>query len=187
VKKLLLYTFLLIYTCIGVAQNRKLDSLNKIYNDKNAADSNRLKALQTIAWSYTSENPDTAIFLAEEELKLIKLIPEGKRKRWTAKVYNTIGSALSNKGKFTKALEYFLQTLKLYEELKNKEAIGGSYGYIGMIYFEQSNYPKALEYYLKSLKIAEETGDKKGIENCYSNIGNLYLNQADYDKAVIII
>jgi len=184
VKKFLLLIFLI--TCYEsfLGQTKKLDSLNKVYHNKNEADTNRLKALYTIAWSYTGDDPDTAIVLAEEELKLINSIPQEKRKRWIAKAYSTIGNALINKGDYANALTYFFTMVKLYEELKSIKSLATCYGYIGTVYFNQSNYPKALNYYLKNLKIAEEVGDKKGIENCYNNLGNVYLNLANYPKAL---
>ena len=178
--KLLLF---LVLSVSGYAQN--IDSLWKVYNNKNQTDSNRLTAIHTIAWSLRSNDPDTAIIWAKQEIQFITGIPAEKRKFWTAKAYSVLGMSFLSKGDFKKALDYFFKTLQLYEELKNKKAIGVSYGYISNAYYQQSNYPKALEYAFKSLKIVEETiDDKTGMEKCYNQIGNIYLNLADYPRAL---
>ena len=52
----------------GFAQN--LDSLWKVYNNTAQPDTNRVKAIDAIAWSYKSNKPDTAIILAKQELAL---------------------------------------------------------------------------------------------------------------------
>ena len=61
--------FLVVFFFLGgiktsFSQNKKPDSLWAIYNNKAQADTNRLKAIHVIAWSYKSNNPDTAISLA---------------------------------------------------------------------------------------------------------------------------
>ncbi len=67
---------LFLFVCSGIfRQNKKLDSLWKVYNTKAQADTNRLKAIHNIAWSYVDANPDTAIILAEKELDLAYYFP----------------------------------------------------------------------------------------------------------------
>src|ERR1035437_5269455 len=171
----------------GVAQN--IDSLWAIYNNKTQPDTNRLKALQIIAWNLRNNNPDTAIILAEQEVQLAqqskqkKLAPNLFR-RYEAMAFIIMGQSHVNKGNYPKALEYYLQSLQINEEIGYKRGIGNCYNNIGAAYHNQSNYPKALEYNLKSLKIKQETGDKKGVGTCYNNIGFVYYYQSNYPKAL---
>ena len=148
---------------VGLAQN--LDSLWTVYNNKTQADTNRLKAIDALAKSYSSNEPDSAILLAEQELKLANSIHNDKAKKWVAKALNIIGIAFKNKGNYPKALEYQLKSLKLNEEIGDKKNMSACCNSIGIIYFNQANYPKALEYYLMSLKICEETVNAKGLAN----------------------
>jgi len=180
VKKLgiILNSVFLIFNSFCFSQN---DSLWAVYQNKNEADTNRLKAIHAIAWSYIGNNPDTAIILAEQELQLAI---KAKAKNYEGKALNIIGISFNNKGNYLKALDYYLKVLKVREEIKDKQGIGSCYGNIGLVYWYQSDYPKALEYHLKSLKIKEETGDKKGTGLCYSNIGNVYYSQSNYSKAL---
>ena len=118
-------TIIFLLLCyFAVAQNKKNDSLWAVYNSKTQPDTNRLKAINTIAWSYSRNNPDTAIILAEQELKLANTIHSEKGKRWAAKAFSTIGASFINKSNYPYALEYFLKALKLFEETNNKKGSG---------------------------------------------------------------
>src|SRR6185437_10141526 len=155
-------------------QNKKLDSLWTVYNNKSEADTNRLKAIDAIAWSLRINNSDTAIILAEQELSLANVIPAGKGDKWVASALKTQGLAYKNKGNFPKALECQLNCLRVNEKLGNKKGIGNCYNSIGVIFKDEFNYVKALDYYLKALPIFESIKDKKGTRNCYGNIGVAY-------------
>ncbi|HXD94582.1 MAG TPA: tetratricopeptide repeat protein [Bacteroidia bacterium] len=161
------------------AQN--LDSLWRVYNDKSQADTNRLKAIDDIAWSYNNNNPDTAIVLANEELKLAKA---SKQKEYEAKALNTIGICYENQGNYPEALKNDFASLKIYEEMKDKRGIAMSYNNIGIIYKGQGNYAEALKMYFTSLKIKEEINDNKGIAVSYMTIGSVYYLQDNYTEAL---
>ncbi|HXD92592.1 MAG TPA: tetratricopeptide repeat protein [Bacteroidia bacterium] len=181
-KKCLFFILLIACFCISTGQN--LDSLWKIYNNKEQADTNRLKAIQTLIRNYATNDPDTAIVLAQLEEKLADLLPPSNKKTWIADALGNTGFCFMNKGDLPKALDYFLKSLKLYEEIQDKKGIGYCYVYLGQFYFYQSNDLKALEYIQKALKIKQDLGDKKGIGSCYVNIGNYYLKKSDYPMAL---
>jgi len=175
------------FTSILITQfcsGQNVDSLWKVYNNKEQPDTVRLKAIDAIANSYVRHKPDTAIILAEQELKLASSLPFGKSKGWIANTFNIIGIAYQNKSNFPKALEYDLKALQLREEIQDKKGIANSYSWVGIVYRRLSNYPKALQYGLKALKINEDMNNKQGIGNCYVNVGNIYNLQADYPKAL---
>jgi tetratricopeptide (TPR) repeat protein len=173
------YILLLFISLHIHAQN--IDSLSKIYHDQNQSDTNRLKAIYDIAWTYIYTNPDTAIILGNQQLQLAQTT---KQKKYEGIALKTIGVAYLNKDNSQKALEYLLRALKINEEIGDKQGIGSCSNNIGAVYQYQSNYTKALEYYLKCLKISEERGDKQWIGACYSNIGLIYGNQHDYRNAL---
>ena len=178
-KKGLLFILLLIYTSFSVAQN--LDSLWKVYNDKGQADTNRLKAIDDIAWSYNNNNPDTAIILATEELKLAEAT---KQKNYQAKAFNTIGACYENQGNYPEALKNDFASLKIFEEIKDKKGVAISYNNIGIVYKGQGNYSEALKNYFASLKIKEEINDNRGIAVSYMTIGSVYYLQDNYPEAL---
>jgi len=173
-----LLSFFLLYK-ESIGQNR--DSLWKVYNDEEQSDTNRLKAIYSIAWSYRGNNPDTAIVLALQELEFARKL---KQKMFEGKALNTLGVAYMNKGNYPKAMEYFLKVLRIREELGDKKGIGSSYNNLGNVYRLQSNYTKALEYFLKYLKICEETGDRYGTGVAYLNIGLVYVELGKPEKGL---
>ena len=175
----MLFIFLVIYTSISVAQN--IDSLWRVYTSKSEADTSRLNAIQAIVWGYRSNKPDTAIILAEQELKLAQT---SKQTKYEAKALNTMGVAFMNKGNYPQAINCYLKALKINEDIKDKQGIGLCYVNIGLIYYYQSNFKNALEYYFKALKTREEVGNKKDIGACYGNIGIVYQQQANFPKAL---
>jgi len=172
--------FLYLSTLINcTAQN--IDSLWKVYSNKNQADTIRLQAIQKIAWSYVFNNPDTAFVLAQQELQFAQ---DKQQKKWQAKAFNIMGVSFLNKSNYPKALKYYLQSLKICKELNNKQGIASSLNNIGLVYFSLSDYPKALDNQLQGLKINEELHDKKAMAGSLSNIGNIYSNLSDYDKSL---
>ena len=177
-----LYGLLICILCLpgtGTAQNT--DSLWKVFNNEKFADTSRLKAIDNMAWSYNSNNPDTTVMLAGLQLKLA--LAKGQKK-FEARAYRNIGVAYTNKGDYPKAIDNLLKAAKINEEMGNKKGMSNCFCSLGIVYYNQANYPKALEYHMKDMKIREEFGDKEGLANSYNNIGIVYFDQADYPRAL---
>src|ERR1700741_2441292 len=158
-KKTSLYSILVpVFFCLHsfcYAQNT--DSLWKVYNNKTRADTIRLEAIDKVAWSYSLNNPDSAIQLAKLELELALA---GKRKDYQASALVTMGASCNNKGDQPKALEYLFKALPIYKETGDNYGLTSCYNNIGEAYRIQTKYPAALENYLISLRIREKVGDK---------------------------
>ncbi|HEX7415484.1 MAG TPA: tetratricopeptide repeat protein [Bacteroidia bacterium] len=174
----------------AISQNKKIDSLWNVYNNKAQPDTARLKAINKIAFQYTYNKPDTAIILAEQMLKLAKT---SKQKKYEAEYFNIMGMAFTFKGDKPKALPYYIQQLKIWEELGNKKQIERCTNVIrGMNITksnpnpdeEKENQTKFFEKVLKELKTAEEKGDKEGMSSCNWMIGDIYTKQKNYPKAM---
>ncbi len=168
------------------AQN--IDSLWKVINNKNLTDTSHIKAINSLAWSYRSNNPDSAIILAEQSIWLTnntKNKYDDKRlKNYLAEAYNVIGFAFYIKADNTKALSFGFQALHLYEQTGNTLGIAVCCANIASYYKQQSNYPLALQYNFKALTLFESLKDKKGVANCYTIIGQIFLNQSKPEKAL---
>ena len=171
--------FFVFYSNEGMAQS--MNDFLDVFNNKQQPDTIRLKAIGDLAWAYASENPDSGIIFAQQQLKYAQ---QTNQKKYEAKALASMGKANLNKGNYAQALVYFLKSLKLRESISDRPGIANCYNNIGIIYVEQSNYPKALENYFKALKIREETGDKQGMGDCFTNIGTVFNDQANYSKAL---
>jgi tetratricopeptide (TPR) repeat protein len=180
--KKLLYILLFVIASIAeqsVAQN--LDSLWKVYNNTAQADTNRLTAIDFITRNYWGNNPDTAIMLAGQEIKLAQTT---KQRKYEANAFYNIGVAFYYKSNFTEALKNYLASLKIREELKDKKGIANSCSDIGVIYQNLGNYPEALKKHFTALKAREELKHKQGIAGSYGNIGEIYRLQGNYPEAL---
>src|ERR1700751_2652063 len=142
-RRLLLFILLIISHNFCFAQKR--DSLWGAY--KNQTDTSKIKTLQIIAWRYVESKPDTAMILAEEELKLAKESTNGKAKKWIANAFNLIGVLFLHKSNYPKALEHYLKALKICEETKDKKGVGRISINIGNVYKDMFDDTKALTYY----------------------------------------
>jgi len=165
-----------------MASALNFDSLWGVWYDKSQPDTNRLKAIDKIAWDgHLFSQPDSAFYFAQLQYELAEA---AGNKHSMADALNTQGATFYIQGNYESALEYYDKSLKIKEELGNKRGMATSYNNIGEIYEEQGNYEKALKYYNKSLKIEEEVGNKTGMAGSYNNMGSLAFEQGNYPDAL---
>ena len=175
-------TFVLIFIgCSAFSQKQNLDSLWKVYNNESHPDSSRIKAVDALAWFYKADNPDSAILLAGNVIKLAQKIDQPK---YVGNAYSAIGISYRNKGNYPEALKNYFTALKIREKINDKRGIAASYNNIAIIYENQKNYSEALKNNLAALKIREELNDKSAIAASYNNIGNVYWGQKRFEDAL---
>ncbi len=145
-------------------------------NDTIAA--NILNELSTVYWY---NNPDTALYYANQSLTLSERIGF---KKGIGNAFNSLGIVHTNKGDYLLALEFHKKSLKIKEEVGDKNDIAKSYNSIGVVYRYWDNYPEALKNTFTSLKIFEEMGDKIGIAKSYNNIGVIHHDHNNYPEAL---
>ncbi|MCF8371195.1 MAG: tetratricopeptide repeat protein [Bacteroidales bacterium] len=163
-------------------QKARLDSLYAIWQDKTLADTTRAIAFKDFIWSgFINSETDTALNMAEG---LIEFGIEKNNPRAQAYGFNILGTIMTQRGDYTKSLEYYIHCLKIMEQIGYQKGIAQSHYNIGFMYDNQGDYPKALEYYTHALKIYEQIGSQSNIADSYRNIASIYLYQGDYPKAV---
>ncbi len=180
-KKIKSYVTLIICVIYVHSFGQNNDSLWKIYNNKNKADTIRLDAMDNLAWNYKGNNPDTAIVLAKQ---LLQLAINAKSKKYQANAFTTLGVCYKFLGNYPKAVDYYLKALKIMEQLKNNSGIASCNMNIGIVYSNLSNYTKAQSYLSKSLQVFLNLKDKKSIAVCYANIGTIYAKQSKHKEAL---
>ena len=175
--KQLFTIIILFHTVLLFAQKQdraRIDSLLKELNSdsyQNKEDTNNVKLLNTIAYSYVNIDPAEGIKYGQQGLSLAERLTWNKG---IAIADGALGVNYFSRSDYPKALEYSLKSLKINEELNDKKAMASNFGNIANIYNNQSNYTIALEYYTKALKMFEDLSDKKGIAISMGNIGNTY-------------
>src|ERR1051325_12128795 len=144
-KKYFLSCILALGSCFCFSQQAKIDSLKKVLLTAKE-DTNKISALNMLAWQLSNINPDTSILLASQALSIAQ---KEKNKKYIANSYHNIAWANYLKGDYTSALENNFKALALSEELNNKQGISKTLGNIGIVYFGKGDYSKALTYYFK--------------------------------------
>ncbi len=185
-----LFILLIFASFLGVAQNKKIDSLKQeLKNSKQ--DTTSYNILIQIGRLYEKIDPDSSIYFNVQSLKLAEQL--------NAEYKMVIAlSALAGNyyvlGNYEKALSYFNHAdeiitkllLKKDEEINKRLKITQAqiFTNLGGLYTSKSNYPKSLEYYLRSLKIAQDLGDKYIESVTLGNIGIIYYVQSNYPKSL---
>jgi serine phosphatase RsbU (regulator of sigma subunit) len=179
-KRLLCLFLSFLFVIPFIAQIKK-DSLFLVFSDKSKPDSVRLNCMDDLSNAWLFRNPDTAIFLTKQGLKLAT---EKKLIKWEGIFLNTEGLAWYVKSDPMHALEKLFMSLEKWKEAGNKKGLARCYGNIGLIYQNQSELDKALQYQQQALVAFREAGDKRGIGNTLGNIGNIYSTKNDTLKAI---
>lgn len=181
IKRLIFFLFILTTLAIQ-AQKPNLDSLFRIWNDKTAHDTNRLKAIHKIAReAYLNSLPDSAFYYAQLHYDLAKT--KGLKKQM-ADALVTQGYSYQIRNDYPKALEYFQRSLTIYEEISDIQEIFRTLVIIGFLHDNRGYSSKALDYYLRGIKIYEEISDKEGIADVLGDIGYIYMRDGNYSKAL---
>ncbi len=179
--KILLVLFFSLWIVESQANLSKLDSLQKVWNNTNNADSARLKAVHKLIWSkWLNRNPDTALILINEQYKLANSIGN---EYYQGKALNSMGVAQKYKGELDSAVYFFEKAYQIRLKIDDKKGAANCINNIGVILGRQGQYPKAIEMYFKSLKLQEELGYNEGIGNAYVNIGRIKYMLLDFEKA----
>ena len=109
-RKYTLAILLVLNISTALAQNSKLDSLNRVYRTAKE-DTLRFSALVQIASYYVYRNPDTSLLIAQEALQLARsssyVFGEGRS-------FGVMGNAFMVRGNYPKALELYLVALKKF-------------------------------------------------------------------------
>jgi tetratricopeptide (TPR) repeat protein len=149
---------------------------------KSSEDTNKVKLLNDLSFTYNSIDPDEGLKYGNEGLQLAGKL---NWKKGMAHANRSIGVNYAyGKSDYQQALEYYFKGLKLSEEVGDKKSEARILSNIGVVYWYQSDYPKALKYYFDALKIDEETGNKDGTAGTLGNIGIVYNSQENYPKAL---
>jgi tetratricopeptide (TPR) repeat protein len=199
----LLLSFLL-FTITSWGQNfspeeqKQLDSLNAIINNKTSHDTSLASAYVALSDILYVSNLDTMIPLCTKAKEIAEKTLSNRLgqkqehniaitlslRKTLAGALNNIGSIYDNKGETSLALEYYQKSLKIYKEIGDKKGVANCFNNIAFVYDNQGDISNALDYQYNSLKIREQIGDKIGQANSFNNIGFIYDNQGDVSRAL---
>ena len=175
-----LYASLLVCSFVASGQNNTIDSLLKALQAQKV-DTNKVKTLNELAYSYRNTQPDTGVYYARQALALAEKL---NWKMGIAKSYKCIGNNYYSLGDAATALEFFQQALTINKKLGDKIATGEIISNIATVYISQSDYRKALSYCEEALNLFQELKYNPGIITNFANMGTIYFNLGDYPVAL---
>lgn len=179
-KKVLLILWCLLVAKFSISQTPSIDSLNKLY--LTASDTAKVKLLCAIARNLVTNNPDTAILVAQKALDLSQRL---NYVLGNAISYNMVGSCHNGKGKYDLAIENYLSSLAIYEKLKNKQGICDLNNGIGNAYLGLKQNQKALTYFFKSYTLANDPPKLDNMIGVTSfGLANIYYVDKNIKQAI---
>ncbi len=168
-KTKLIYLLLFQYiTAFG--QTNSADSLERAML-KMENDTNKVKALNEVAFLFYQKNPTKTIQYAKESLKLANKL---NFKTYSYQSYNALAAAYWVKGDYTLAIDFLLKKIKILEKNNNLQELSLSYLNIGALYIETTDILLAKEFIDKGLAINLKINNLYGIAKAYHLLGNFY-------------
>ncbi|MEC3905532.1 tetratricopeptide repeat protein [Tamlana sp. 2201CG12-4] len=150
---------------------------------KNTSD--KVTAMLALAEFQYEHNFSIAEQMANEVSLLIEAKKDSISQQQLAKFHIIKGVISRRKGKFPKALEYYLKAKEIYEAQDNLWQVSDVYHNMGMVYRSQKVHEKAVQFYKRSIDIKTPLKDTHGIAAGYNMMGVSYRKLKKLDSAVI--
>ncbi|MBA3663495.1 MAG: tetratricopeptide repeat protein [Bacteroidetes bacterium] len=172
--------FFLMVAAALCSQNRKLDSLIKIF--PSSADTVKVQILCSVSRSYEANDPAKALKIADSALTIAKRI---HYKMGIGGAYGSVGSCLTTSGKYDEAISALIKALKVFEAEKAKRYITNTYNSLANAYMGLKNEDKAYEYFLKAFNMAnEEPRNEHMVAVASVGVGNMLLEKNKFNEAI---
>ena len=178
-------TFLLLVS-LGYSSHAQVntDSLWTVWNDKSAADTSRLKAMDELTFKYflrTVYQLDSLNFYSQ---KMLDLATEKGLKKYQANAFHNLALSMTHTGQLDKGFDLNSQSLAIREAIGDKKGTGRSLANIGLIYRAKKNYLLALNHYKSALVNFKAVDDPGLISHALNSIGSIFGEMGDYPKAI---
>ena len=180
IQSILVLSILLFVTSNG-AQNKVVDSLQKVLQNHTVQDTARVHLLNKLSYGYTKIDINKAEDMAQKAYALAQKLQykKGEAKSLMRLSYNQI-----KKAKIEDAETLALKALKLCEDIEDQDCITSAYIKLAEIAYYNNDYDKASDYYNKVLDYDIKTNNKLGQADMLNNLGILGYRKGDFDKAI---
>ncbi len=160
---------------------RIADSLSKIYNEGNVADTAKLELLRNLSFNEVNDL-DLSLKYAEE---LISLSSQLGNHEYVFRGYQQKGNKKRLQGNLEQALDAYFKSAEAAKKANFKPGEGGAYSTIADIYSINDNTVNAMLYYNKAIAILRQSDDTILLASAILNAGDEFLNHENYDSALI--
>lgn len=124
---------------------------------------------------------DEAVHYFSEALKQYELVNEQGN---VVNAINNIGNALSAKGEYAQAIEYWQRALKASLDFGTLNQQAQIYSNLGIAYVHLKDYRLAKKYYDKAIELCKRTGSTVNLAAVLTNLGELHFAEGEYENAL---
>jgi len=172
--------FALSATALSAQDFYDRDSLWQVFK-KSKTDSNRVKLYIQLGQQYETNNPDSALLLYEQSLKLSQQL---NYTRGIISYYTNATYVYNIQGNYDTALVLNLKSVEIARAFGDPERLAACLGNVGATYISLRQHEKALEYQLQIIPLYEKLNDQIKLSTLYSNLSYTYSNIKQYKKAI---
>ncbi|MCE3228741.1 MAG: protein serine/threonine phosphatase, partial [Bacteroidetes bacterium] len=174
-----IFFFLVLSTCFLPAQNRKIDSLNRIFPTSH--DTMKVYILCSISRFYEANDPQKAIKMADSALGIAK---KANYQMGIGGAYGSLGSCLCTAGRYDESINALISAIKIFEAKGAKRNLANNYNGLANAYMGLKNNDKAYEYFLKSYNLSKEIDNKFMIAVAGVGVGNMLMEKGKHKEAI---
>lgn len=167
--------------CQNATNNNQLNNLLSKLSSQKKEDSNRVKLLDDIAYTYCKISPYEGIKYADEATELAEKL---HWQQGIARSKSCAGANYYSLANYSAAYKNWLEALEINEKINNQIGVANHLHNIGNIFYSQKNYSLALEYYEKALQSSKKINNKKIITHSYTAIASVYVQLKNYKEAL---
>lgn len=162
-------------------QQKEVDSLRALINNRHQPDSVKTRALATLAFLIKYDEPEEAKKLA---LKAIILGKNANRYADVATAIKVLGILADEQGKAKESINHYINAILFYRKAGDTVGIARCECNIGMLYRDLNQNREAFNYFARCLPVFLHTKFTMGINMAYQNMGICYFNLSNYDSAL---
>jgi len=157
------------------------DSLKHVLHST-PEDTAKVNLYHTLSLEITAEEPDSAMFYAEQSIELAKKLNYIKGE---ARGNYTKGKILLSQSRYKDCIKYVMQALGISEKVKDDDKFkGDAHLVLGRAYDYTGDYFNSLVHFQKGVELYRKIDYLKGIANSFVNIGIIHNRLKDYVKAL---
>ena len=156
------------------------DSLWSVFQ-KSKPDTNRVHLYIQLGQQYETNNPDSALLLYEQALKLSQQL---NYTRGIISYYTNATYVYNILGNYDTALILNLKSVEIARAFGDPERLAACLGNVGATYISMQQHEKALEYQLQIIPLYEKLNNQIKLSTLYSNLSYTYSNIKQYKKAI---
>lgn len=176
------FIFIIIVILINNCVYAQADTL--LLNITKATGIDKAKAYNKASLFYKLSKPDSAIYLANQALKISS---EFNNDEVNASAYGNIAECYWYKSQFDSAINYYFIAIKISEKTNNKKQLASYNNGIGIVFYQLGNIDKAIFYMKIAADIKLKEGDLLYYASVNVNIAGAMQRLGKFNEAVAIL